>query len=162
MPHADSLLFWQVVVGAEFCQIVDGGRCVSDGTWSYGVSEYCKVKALRPLVATATEFETEEGYDFFAVGGTQYHGSEGPQGVLVDAGAKLVWTSDGAEVRPGFTVCAAETSSLLLALCQLRLCFCAFIHIRRLTFASFSCQRICFGYFRCRSVRGHNNNDGCV
>ena len=41
------------------------------------------------------------------------------QGVLVDAGAKLVWTSDGAEVRPGFTVCAAETSSLFfLALCQ--------------------------------------------
>ena len=114
--YADSLLFWQVVSGAEFCQIVDGGRCVSDGAWDHGVHEYCKVQALRPLAATATEFDTEENYDFLTVAGTQYHGSEGPQGLPLDAGAELVWTTDGTEVRPGFTVCANETSSLFLAL----------------------------------------------
>ena len=85
---------------------------MSDGTWDHEVYEYCKVKALRPLAATATEFDTEENYDFLTVAGTQYHGSEGPQGLPLDAGAELVWTTDGTEVRPGFTVCANETSSL--------------------------------------------------
>ena len=80
---------------------------MSDGEGDYGPSENCKVQALRPLVATATEFETESGYDKLTVAGTEYHGYDAPQGLPVDAGAELVWTSDDSEFRSGFTVCAA-------------------------------------------------------
>ena len=112
LANADSLFFWEIVSGAEFCQIVDGGRCVSDGGGDYGPSENCKVQALRPFAATATEFDTEAGYDILTVAGTEYYGSEGPQGLPVDAGAELVWTSDDSEFGSGFKVCAVEPGSM--------------------------------------------------
>ena len=83
---------------------------MTDGDGDYGNSEECRIKALRPLVATATEFDTEENYDFLTVAGTQYSGSDGPQGLPVDAGAELVWKSDGSVCKAGFKVC--QTSSL--------------------------------------------------
>ena len=107
-----DLEFWQIISGAEFCHIVDGGRCVSDGEGDYGSNENCNIKVLRPLVVTATDFHTEAGYDILTVAGTQYYGSDGPQGLPLDAGAELVWTSDDSEFRSGFKVCAAEPGSV--------------------------------------------------
>ena len=124
---ADSLFFWKIVSGAEYCHIVDGGRCVSDGAWSYANNEECEIKALRPLLATATEFATEENYDYFTVAGKEYHGSEGPQGLPVDSGAEVVWRSDSSNVAPGFMVCASETSSLVTVAPQSYKLFCTFI-----------------------------------
>ena len=109
---ADTFGFWQIVSGAEFCQIVDGGRCVTDGEGDYGNNENCEVQALRPLVATATEFNTESGYDQLTVAGTAYDGTTGPQGVALDAGAEMVFTSDGSQTGSGYKVCAAETGSV--------------------------------------------------
>ena len=83
---------------------------MSDGEWHYGPNENCNIKALRPLVVSATEFATEEGVDILTVAGTQYHGSDGPQGQPVAAGAELVWTSDDREFRSGFKVCAEPGS----------------------------------------------------
>ena len=81
---------------------------MSDGGADYGDNENCEIKALRPLVATATEFHTEAGYDILTVAGTEYDGSDGPQGLPLDAGAELVWTSDNSEFRSGFKVCAGS------------------------------------------------------
>ena len=83
---------------------------MSDGEGDYGPSENCKVQALRPLFVTATEFDTEECCDDLTVAGARYAGSNGPQGLSVDAGAELVWTSDGSEYRSGFKVCAEAGS----------------------------------------------------
>jgi len=44
--------FWEIVSGAQFCQITDGGRCVSAGG---GTNERCKIKTLRPMLAS-TEY----------------------------------------------------------------------------------------------------------
>ena len=111
VTYADTFSFWEIVSGAEFCTIVEGGRCVTDGGGEYGNDENCKIKTLRPLVANATEFATEPGYDFLTIGGTAYHGDDGPPALPLDGGTEVVWKSDQSNVRLGFTVCAAETGS---------------------------------------------------
>ena len=106
---------WEVVSGAEFCQIVDGGRCVTDGEGRYGNWETCKVKALEPLILTTEEYDVETGYDFVSVGNTSFDGESGPQGTKLDAGEELVWQSDGGVSAPysyyyhseGFKICAS-------------------------------------------------------
>ena len=109
--------FWQVVSGARFCEIVDGGRCVSDGEGSYGNRETCTVKALRPLVLTTEQYAVESGYDYLSVNGRAFGGNSGPEGMKLDAGAQLVWRSDGSRAYDGFKVCAsadAETNGGLV------------------------------------------------
>ena len=104
----DEFGFWEIVSGADFCQIVDGGRCVTDGElWDYGHNENCEIKALRPLVATATEFHTEED-DYLEIDGYKYDGSEGPLGLVLGPDAELMWQTDHLSTEAGFTVCASE------------------------------------------------------
>ena len=105
----DGSAFWQILEGSRVCSIADGGRCVTDGFGKYGNSERCVVKALRPLVLTTVQYEVETGFDFISVGGTAFKGESGPQGVKVETGAELVWTSDDTEFRSGFKICAAES-----------------------------------------------------
>ena len=84
---------------------------MSDGEGDYGNDEHCTIKTLRPLFVTATEFNTEFGYDYLTIAGKRYHGSEGPQELVLVPGDELVWTSDLSTVSTGFKVCAAEASS---------------------------------------------------
>ena len=100
--------FWQVVSGARFCEIVDGGRCVSDGDGKYGPNENCKVKALRPLLLTTPLYSVEKGYDYLTVAGVQYNREHTPAWMPLARGAELVWRTDGSVVRDGFKVCASE------------------------------------------------------
>ena len=93
---------------------MDGGRCLSDGEGDYGNVESCTIKALRPLILTATEFDTESSHDTLTIAGTAYSGSDGPQGLPVDGGAELAWSSDGSVVRAGFKVCASEPGSFAI------------------------------------------------
>ena len=41
--------FWSVLSGEQYREIVDGGRCVTDGGDKYGNNERCRVEALRPF-----------------------------------------------------------------------------------------------------------------
>ena len=118
VTHADTFSFWEVVSGAEFCTIVEGGRCVTEGKGVYGNNEACIIKTLRTLAVTATEFETESCCDHLTIAGTPYNGGSGPQALPLDQGTELVWTSDGSVISDGFTVCANETGSF---------CYCLFV-----------------------------------
>jgi len=101
--------FWQVVSGSEFCHITDNGRCVTDGEGQYGRGENCRVKALRPLSLTTTQYSVA-GDDYLTVGGVRFNSGYGPQGMKLSAGSELVWTTDGSFVRDGFTVCASAAT----------------------------------------------------
>jgi len=94
---------------------VEGGRCVTEGKGVYGDNEACVIKTLRALAVTATEFQTESGYDHLTIAGTLYHGDYGPQALPLYQGAELVWTSDGSITFDGFTVCASETGACAIA-----------------------------------------------
>ena len=90
---------------------------MSDGEGRYGNSETCTVKALRPLVLTTEQYAVESGYDYLSVNGRAFGGNSGPEGMKLDAGAQLVWRSDGSRAYDGFKVCAsadAETNGGLV------------------------------------------------
>ena len=48
------------------------------------------------------------------MGRTKYKQGVGPEGVKLEKGAALVWTSDGSVTEPGFKVCASHYGSLVL------------------------------------------------
>ena len=76
--------FWYVLSGRGYCEIVDGGRCVTDGAGKYGNNERCEVLALRPLELKTTQYAVESNYDFIAVAGVQYKKNcEGPNGLSI-------------------------------------------------------------------------------
>ena len=102
--------YWQVVSGSSYCEIVDGGRCVTDGAGSYGSRERCRVLALRPLIVHTVQYEVERKYDYLTVNGHQYKYSR-PDGVKMAKGAALQWYSDGSTQRAGWKVCAQDATT---------------------------------------------------
>ena len=108
MHRTDPDAFWEILSGAKYCEIVDGGRCVTDGSGDYGNSEVCIVKALQPLFVSAKEFLTAEEHDFVKINGIiEYSGDHGPQGVFMARGAIWRWQSDTSLTSAGFTLCAS-------------------------------------------------------
>ena len=99
--------FWRIVSGRQFCEIVDGGRCVTDGNGNYGNNERCEVVALKRLVLSTKEYFVEKIYDYVTVNGVRYIYS-GPQNVYMAIGAKLKWHTDQTGFRHGFKVCASS------------------------------------------------------
>ena len=93
---------WQVVAGSSYCQIVDKGRCITDGYGRYGSHESCRVKALTDLTITAKQFKLESCCDKIRVGGISYNGKT----MKVKSGSDFYWSSDGSKVDEGFKVCA--------------------------------------------------------
>jgi len=104
--------FWEIISGSKYCQISNDGHCITDGVGGYGHNENCEIRTLRPLVATATEYDIEHGFDFLMVAGVKYMGADGPQRLQLDQGAKLEWKSDLSVAKGGFTVCATPVSEL--------------------------------------------------
>jgi hypothetical protein len=67
-------------------------------------------QALSSVVVTAQAgFQTESGFDWVTIGGTQYQGTAGPQSVAMAAGATIHWRSDASANGAGFTICAVGT-----------------------------------------------------
>ena len=99
-------MFWRIESGSRYCQIVDGGRCVTDGVGNYGDNEDCEVEALQTLIMTTEQYDIEDDYDFITVKGIQYELSgSGPNNVPMQAGDTWTWESDDSERRDGFTIC---------------------------------------------------------
>jgi hypothetical protein len=97
--HAQGV--WTVSSGNQACELSRDGMCVSDGN-----DESCTVRAEAAVVVSAQGgFETEAGYDYVTIGGTQYPGTSGPVSVPISAGETLHWQSDYSEVRSGFNIC---------------------------------------------------------
>ena len=57
---------WSVTHGGTYCQL-ESGWCVTDGPGDYGSSEFCVMKAEASLVATATYYDVETGYDYIKI-----------------------------------------------------------------------------------------------
>ena len=99
--------FWEILSGGNFCQIVDGGRCVKNGDDNYGSHESCTFEALRVLQLTTLLYQVEIGHDYLTVDGVRYSSGQAPaQGLLVAQGAQIVWKSDFNVFYAGFKVCA--------------------------------------------------------
>ena len=106
-PHTD---LWLVVEGSQYCQVINNGACVTDGSGSHGNNERCTVRAQYPIFATATQFMTEQCCDRVSIKGIDYVGPTGPNNVSMAAGDYLAWSSDGSVVYEGFTICAIPST----------------------------------------------------
>ena len=113
--------FWQIVSGREkYCWLVDGGKCVTDGEGEYGPNERCIVKAVQPLIVSATQYEVGPGFDYLTIGDKDFDVGvdlkKGPQGVRMETGTEMKWQSDSSGFYDGFKVCASSTKGMLVDL----------------------------------------------
>ena len=102
---------WTILSGAQFCEITDLGRCVTDGVGQHGNLESCRVRANHNLYATATYFVTEPYFDFIELGGYRYSGTgvgAGPQNAQMASGDTFRWYADFSITYGGWTICAYE------------------------------------------------------
>ena len=109
LPPPTPGAMWQVMQGSAYCQLTNGGTCVTDGVGAHGNNERCYVRALTSLYATATDFQTERYYDMITIGGSTFMGTAGPANVQMAAGATISWYSDWSVTRGGFTICGTMT-----------------------------------------------------
>ena len=88
------------------------GKCAVDGacfsSLDYGNYETCTFTMGAGGVLNVLSFETESNYDKLTVGGTEYSGTTGPQGVVVSAGEDITWSSDHLSTRAGFEICVGD------------------------------------------------------
>ena len=101
---------FRVLSGSAYCHVStssDGRSCVTDGDGNHGNNEACTVEVLQTGLLSATEFQTESGYDYLTIGGTRYQGTSGPSNLPVTAGTTFSWRSDYSVTYPGWTVCYA-------------------------------------------------------
>jgi len=96
-----------VTVGDNFCQI-DANGCATDGAGEHGNGEDCTIQVGVDGVLTATQFDTESGYDWVNISGTRYQGRTGPNGVAVAAGSNFTWRSDFSVTNAGWTICLSK------------------------------------------------------
>ena len=97
-----------VTSGGQYCSV--SGNCVTDGNGGHGNNEACQMLVVSAGTLSATEFETESGYDYVTINGHQFSGNglnNGPTHVPVGAGETFTWTSDASVTRAGWTICWA-------------------------------------------------------
>eukprot|EP00900_Chrysochromulina_parva_P004319 jgi/Chrpa1/13889/Chrysochromulina_OHIO_Genome00024570-RA len=93
---------WTIVSGSLYCSVSSDGLCITDGSGNYGDGESCTMQAQVSMTITATEFNTEPGYDFIRIGNAAYSGSTGPTNVQVVAGTTFPPPRDYArDLQPG-------------------------------------------------------------
>ena len=92
--NAQSSAMLSVNTGSAYCTLQTGGACVTDGFGNHGNNERCTFTALQNLYLTATEFATENYFDYVMINGTRYSGTIGPSNVYLTAGSTFRWSSD--------------------------------------------------------------------
>ena len=93
------------------------GDCYVDGPCfyspnypaSYGNGAACTITALTSGTLSVTSFDVEAhsmcAYDSLTVDGTSYCGDAGPDGVVLESGAAIAFSSDGSVDGGGFAIC---------------------------------------------------------
>merc|ERR1712060_915030 len=77
----------------------------------YGDDEVCIISINGIGSISATNFKTEEGYDFLYLGDVNYSGNQGPNSVTPTQA--IVWSTDGSITeRPGWELCPEEPPEL--------------------------------------------------
>ena len=95
------------------CTVTEGGACFRTPNYpdDYGSSQDCEIAVSGAGFARATAFDTESGYDYVTIGGTQYGGDGGAlasSGVPVGDGTTVAWHTDSSGQRSGAEVCGAS------------------------------------------------------
>ena len=95
------------------CTVTEGGACFRTPNYpdAYGSSQDCEIAVSGAGFVRATAFDTESGYDYVTIGGTQYGGDGGAlasSGVLVGDGTAVAWHADSSNQRSGAEVCGAS------------------------------------------------------
>jgi hypothetical protein len=106
-PYAFMSAF-SVISGSNDCFLntVQSLDCVTDGYGDYTNYASCTIRANIPMTLHVLQFDTESCCDKLTVGGVQYSGSSGPNGVQMTVGQVMTWNSDSSVTEPGFTICA--------------------------------------------------------
>ena len=88
--QAASTTMWSVVSGSSYCQLTQGGTCVTDGEGDYGNNEECTVRAEVALLASAHgDFSTETSWDRVTIDQIFWHEGTGECGYESGANAAL-------------------------------------------------------------------------
>ena len=103
-----------VISAGDSCS-VEGGCIRSPNYPSDYDSSDCTITVIgnQELILMANTFETEAGYDKLTVGGTDYHGNNGPNGVTVGPGEVISWNADSSTHRGGWEVCEGGACYIL-------------------------------------------------
>jgi hypothetical protein len=111
IADASSLPTFSVTSGP--CTVTEGGVCFRTPNYpdDYGSSQDCEIAVSGAGLVRATAFDTESGYDYVTIGGTQYGGDGGALasgfGVPVGDVSTVAWHADSSEQRSGAEVCGA-------------------------------------------------------
>jgi hypothetical protein len=84
--------------------------CITDGPGGYGSGERCTVEVLRDgflFLRPGDAFDIETFYDGFSINGTFADERSEIEGVAVQDGDIISWSTDDSVQLAGFTLCAA-------------------------------------------------------
>ena len=116
VPPIAAGQMWIITSGSTYCQVTNGGTCVTDGVGAHGNSERCTVTAAADLYATATYFNTEMIFDYmtFPPSTRRYSGSNAPTNVRMMAGNTLSWSSDVSITYGGWIICGSTSPVVVM------------------------------------------------
>ena len=87
------------------CTILQSGQCVGRPN-GYDSNEVCQITVTSSQVLGACPiFDTEASWDHLTIQGADYDGDDCPQGILLDAGSVIEWTSDWSSNGDGWEIC---------------------------------------------------------
>jgi hypothetical protein len=98
---------WEVVTGP--CFLEANGQCITSPNFPsrYDDDEFCEIRAAANFgPVSATFFRTERDYDYLRIGGLEFHGSDGPQSVVIPVDGSMTWESDNMVAAKGWRVCS--------------------------------------------------------
>jgi len=110
-PLTDSA--FQVTSGSQYCHV--DGDCITDGADRYANLETCTITVMDQGNLQVVEWDIESHYscnwDSFSVGGQKFCGANSPEGLSVQAGDVISWSSDYSVAGEGWEICLERTGS---------------------------------------------------
>jgi hypothetical protein len=103
--------YWEITSGSSYCQMSRNGKCVTDGSGSYGNDEMCTFVARSAFLIAMSQYDVEDRHDYLQVDGTAYYGgsyTRGPDGLYITSGTTVTWVTDRSVTNGGFEICSAD------------------------------------------------------
>jgi hypothetical protein len=72
--------YWEITSGSSYCQMSRNGKCVTDGSGSYGNDEMCTFVARSAFLIAMSQYDVEDRHDYLQVDGTAYYGGSYTRG----------------------------------------------------------------------------------
>jgi len=106
-PRAERNAF---LMEAGECQVE--GDCISSPEFpnNYLSSDMCAVTVLKAGTIHVQHFDTQKDRDVFTVQGTAYSGFQGPEGITVQVGDGIKWSTDSGVTDSGWRICIRQNN----------------------------------------------------